>query len=90
MHCETNDGFKIADADMDIRGPGEFFGIKQSGALNFSCTDLNKDKDLVEAAKEHAFAIIAKDPQLREQKNILIRNKFMKEYKDSLYLMKVA
>ena len=53
--CETNDGFKIADADMDIRGPGEFFGIKQSGALNFSCTDLNKDKDLVEVAKEHAF-----------------------------------
>ena len=39
--CETNDGFKIAEADMEIRGPGEFFGIRQSGALNFSCTDLN-------------------------------------------------
>jgi ATP-dependent DNA helicase RecG len=87
---KTNDGFEIAEKDMELRGPGEFFGIRQSGALNFSCTDLNKDKDLVERAKDIAFGIIEKDPQLRAPENHLIRQRFIRDYKDSLYLMNIA
>ncbi len=88
--CETTDGFRIAEADMDIRGPGEFFGIRQSGMLNFSCTDLTRDKDILESAREEAFRIIAEDPQLRDQSNKVVRDNFEKEHSDSLYLMQIA
>jgi ATP-dependent DNA helicase RecG len=88
--CETNDGFKIAEVDMEIRGPGEFFGTRQSGILNFSCTDLNKDKDLLDNARKIAFEIVNDDPHLRKPENISIRECFLVNYKDALYLMKVA
>ncbi len=88
--CETTDGFKIAEADMDIRGPGEFFGIRQSGMLNFSCTDLTKDKELLESARDEAFGIIARDPQLRQEENLTIRRTFEKEHSNSFYLMEIA
>ncbi len=88
--CKTTDGFKIAETDMEIRGPGEFFGTRQSGVLNFSCTDLSKDKNLLLNAREIAFKIIEKDPQLRMNENIKIKNHFLKNYKDALYLMNVA
>ncbi|MBK8552648.1 MAG: ATP-dependent DNA helicase RecG [Ignavibacteria bacterium] len=88
--CETTDGFKIAETDMEIRGPGEFFGIRQSGILNFSCTDLNKDKDVLETARKIAFKIIEEDPQLRKPEYSVIKKAFMKNYKDSLYLMEIA
>lgn len=87
---ETTDGFKIAEADMEIRGPGEFFGIRQSGVLNFSSMDLNKDKDIVVKAKDKAFKIIEEDPQLRKPEHAVIRKSFMNNYKDSVYLMSVA
>jgi ATP-dependent DNA helicase RecG len=88
--CETTDGFKIAEEDMKLRGPGEFFGIRQSGVLNFSCTDLNKDKDVLEKAREIAFDLIDKDPNLRKSENEIIRKTFLNAYKDSLYLMEIA
>lgn len=88
--CETTDGFKIAEADMEIRGPGEFFGIRQSGMLNFSCTDLNRDKDIVETARKIAFKIIDDDPQLRKPEHRVIKKTFTKNYSNSLYLMEVA
>jgi len=88
--CETNDGFKIAEADMDIRGPGEFFGIRQSGALNFSCTDLTKDKELLESARAIAFKIIKEDVNLRKPEHNVIKRAFQKNFKNSLYLMEIA
>jgi len=88
--CQTTDGFKIAEKDMEIRGPGEFFGIRQSGIINFSCTDLNKDKDIVESARDIAFKIIDDDPHLRKAENELIKESFLKNYKDALYYMKIA
>lgn len=88
--CETNNGFEIAEKDMEIRGPGEFFGIRQSGVLNFSCTDLARDKDLLQQARDIAFEIIQSDTYLRKPEHKIIRDSFMANYKDSLYLMKIA
>lgn len=88
--CETTDGFRIAEADMEIRGPGEFFGIRQSGILNFSCTDLTRDKDVLETARKIAFEIVEKDPQLREPEHAVIREAFLKDFKDSQMLMETA
>ncbi|MBL8006410.1 MAG: ATP-dependent DNA helicase RecG [Ignavibacteria bacterium] len=88
--CETSDGFRIAEADMEIRGPGEFFGIRQSGVLNFSCTDLSRDGKILEDARKVAFKIINEDMNLRKPENKIIRRTFLKDFKDSLYLMEVA
>jgi ATP-dependent DNA helicase RecG len=87
---ETTDGFKIAEEDLDIRGPGEFFGIRQSGMLNFTCTDLSKDKDILDKAREIAFRIIKEDPQLRSPEHNVIRDTFIKNFKESIKLMDIA
>ncbi|HLT24688.1 MAG TPA: ATP-dependent DNA helicase RecG [Ignavibacteria bacterium] len=88
--CQTNDGFKIAEADLKLRGPGEVFGIKQSGTLNFTCTDLQKDRDLLENARNIAFEIVKKDPYLRNDDNKLIRYFFMTKYGNSIKLSGVG
>ena len=88
--CETNDGFKISEVDMEIRGPGEFFGTKQSGVLNFILTDLNRDKDILDSARKLAFEIIETDPQMRKPEHAPIKKMMLSTYKDAMYLMNIA
>ncbi|MGC2888443.1 MAG: helicase-related protein, partial [Candidatus Acidiferrum sp.] len=54
---ETSDGFKIAETDLQLRGPGEFFGTRQSGDLGFHIANPLRDKDLLEAAHREAYAL---------------------------------
>ncbi|HET7260104.1 MAG TPA: ATP-dependent DNA helicase RecG [Candidatus Acidoferrum sp.] len=54
---DTTDGFKIAETDLLLRGPGEFFGTRQSGDLGFHIANPIRDKDLLEAARREAFAL---------------------------------
>src|SRR6187431_3546087 len=49
--CETNDGFKVAEKDLEIRGPGEIEGTKQSGLLNFKLANIVQDKAMLEVSK---------------------------------------
>ncbi len=56
---QTNDGFKIAELDLELRGPGEFFGTRQAGIPNFRVANLIRDAKLLEAAKREAAAVIA-------------------------------
>ncbi|MFA5011519.1 MAG: ATP-dependent DNA helicase RecG [Ignavibacteria bacterium] len=88
--CKTTDGFKISEVDMEIRGPGEFFGTRQSGVLNFALTDLNKDRDILNSARSIAFGIIDKDPQLRMEEHKVIKKMLLTSYKDAMYLMNIA
>jgi ATP-dependent DNA helicase RecG len=87
---ETTDGFKISDVDLQIRGPGEFFGTRQSGELKFSAADLAKDMSLVEKARKSAFDLIDDDLQLRKDENKPIREHFLINYKESMNLIRVA
>ncbi|MCX7878883.1 MAG: ATP-dependent DNA helicase RecG [Ignavibacteria bacterium] len=87
---ETNDGFTIAEEDMKLRGPGEFFGTKQSGELKFTVADLIKDKRILDKAREAAFRIAEDDPQLRKVSNSAIRNFFSLNYSESMNLIKIA
>jgi ATP-dependent DNA helicase RecG len=64
---ETNDGYRIAEEDLNIRGPGEFFGIMQSGMPDFRVAHIVRDMALLENAKKDAFDIVERDPELTER-----------------------
>ncbi|MEW5746562.1 MAG: ATP-dependent DNA helicase RecG [Nitrospirota bacterium] len=61
----TTDGFRIAEEDLTIRGPGEFFGTKQSGLPDLKVANLVRDVKLLEIARKEAFALIEEDPSLK-------------------------
>ncbi len=61
----TNDGFRIAEEDLRLRGPGEFFGTRQSGLPDLRAANIIRDADLLEAARADAFGIVEADPELR-------------------------
>ena len=65
----SNDGFKIAEEDMKLRGPGDIFGIRQSGDLEFRIADIYNDASLLKSASEEVDLIISRDPQLKSIEN---------------------
>lgn len=62
--CQTNDGFKIAEVDMQLRGPGDIQGTQQSGLLNMKIANLATDQHILAEARKMALAIFEKDPGL--------------------------
>jgi len=60
----THDGFRIAEEDLRLRGPGEFFGTRQHGMPEFRIADLARDHEVLKEAREDAFALLEKDPKL--------------------------
>ena len=70
---ETNDGFKIAEVDLRLRGPGDLMGTQQSGALNLRIADLSKDQTLVVLAREEALELYNRDPRLTGPSLIALR-----------------
>lgn len=62
--CNTTDGFRIAELDLEIRGPGEFLGTKQSGIPQFKFANLIRDSRILSEARDQAFTLIEKDPTL--------------------------
>ena len=64
---ETNDGFEIARRDLEIRGPGEFLGARQSGAALLRFADLATDAELLEWARAAAPVMLDRHPELAEQ-----------------------
>ena len=65
--AETTDGFEIARRDLDIRGPGEFMGARQSGAALLRFADLDEDQPLIERAREAAQTLLREHPQIAER-----------------------
>jgi ATP-dependent DNA helicase RecG len=85
---KTTDGFKIAEEDLKLRGPGEFLGTKQSGYLEFRRADLVKDYDVLLKARECAFDLIKEDPELKGY--AVIKEELFRRWKDRLKLLEVA
>jgi ATP-dependent DNA helicase RecG len=71
--CATNDGFKVAEKDLEIRGPGDIGGTRQSGLLDFKLANIVQDKVILEAAKKAAEAILDKDPDLSSEENLPLK-----------------
>ena len=71
--CDTNDGFVIAEKDLELRGPGDIDGTRQSGALNFKLANIINDRQSLEEAKNEAYEICERDPNLTAVENAPIR-----------------
>ena len=71
----TLDGFKLSEFDLRMRGPGEIFGIAQSGRREGGLVDLRKDVDRVEEARNEARAILGRDPGLKDPANGNLRRR---------------
>ena len=80
----TTDGFVISDEDLKLRGPGEFFGIRQSGFLKYKIADMVTDGPILRKASQAAFELVKADPNLNQPAHELIRTRFMAEYQDKL------
>ena len=74
----TNDGFEIAEVDLELRGPGDIMGTQQSGDLDLKIADLSKDGQIVVLARDKAREILEEDPLLENPDYLLIREKLRK------------
>ncbi len=74
----TRDGFKLAELDLEIRGPGEFLGTKQSGELQFKYANLMRDQEILSEARKAAFELLQKDPLLEKKENSSFRRYMQK------------
>ncbi|HLV39157.1 ATP-dependent DNA helicase RecG [Xanthomarina sp.] len=80
----TNDGFEIAEVDLNLRGPGDLMGTQQSGVLNLKIADIIKDKDILQSARFYAKKVLGSDPTLKtpENKSILYTYQQVAKYKN--------
>jgi len=86
----TNDGFRIAEVDLEIRGPGEFFGTRQSGLPEFRVADLVRDAHLLEDARVQAHAIVTADRDLRLPEHRGLRAALLSRWRGKLDLASVG
>jgi ATP-dependent DNA helicase RecG len=87
---ETTDGFLIAERDLEIRGPGEFFGTKQSGLPDLRVANLVRDVQILERARQEAFALLRRDPKLNLPQHHAIRAALEHRWKKSLDLISIG
>jgi ATP-dependent DNA helicase RecG len=84
--AETNDGFRIAEADLELRGPGEFFGTRQSGLPELRMADLRRDGPLLDEAHQDAAQIVGADPELRAPWHAGLRAALLARWRGKLAL----
>lgn len=81
---ETDDGFEISEKDMDIRGPGEFLGTRQSGLPELKIGNIARDFRVMEEARIEAFSLVEEDPGLKDPRNAGIRQSIVERFKGKL------
>lgn len=87
---ETSDGFKIAEADLELRGPGDMMGTQQSGALDLLISDLGADGRILQLARDAATHICDEDPDFVLQKNQIIKRHISNLNKDQVNWSKIG
>jgi len=80
---DTTDGFKIAEVDLKLRGPGNLMGTQQSGVLNLKIADILKDSKILVTARNTAITLLQEDQNLAKEENLSIKKAFMKMTKSS-------
>lgn len=74
---KSNDGFQIAGEDLRLRGPGDFFGVRQSGMMEFKLADIFQDSEILKQAGEAAGAILMSDPELSLEEHRLLKERLL-------------
>lgn len=82
--AKSNDGFEIARKDLELRGPGDFFGIRQHGLPEFKLADLLKDVTVLKEATDAAKDILKSDAKLEKKENSILKNKIYEKYSEQL------
>ena len=85
----TNNGFEIAEKDMELRGPGDIEGTRQSGMLDFKLANIVQDRSLLEVAKSMVSTIIENDPDLNSAENLRLKN-FLQQQKGKMAWSKIS
>jgi ATP-dependent DNA helicase RecG len=88
--CRTNDGFEVAEVDLQLRGPGDIEGTQQSGILNLKIADLAKDQQILQLARQVATEILEADPQLLKTENQILNRQLIRQNKTNINWGKVA
>lgn len=86
---KTSNGFIIAEKDLEMRGPGEIDGTRQSGVLNFKLANIVRDRDILEASRTDATAILDADPELELEENRMLK-KFLHNQKQKFAWGKIS
>ncbi len=86
----STDGFVIAEEDLRIRGPGEFFGFRQWGMPEFRAANLVRDVDLLQQARQEAFALLKQDPQLKAPAHQALREAMLRRWEAKLDLGSIS
>jgi ATP-dependent DNA helicase RecG len=87
---KTNNGFEIAETDLNLRGPGDMMGTQQSGILDLMIADLGKDSKILQQARETAIEILNEDPQLVKPQNKMIKIQIESTRKDSVNWSRIS
>jgi len=86
----TNDGFKIAEEDLLIRGPGEFFGTRQAGMPDLKVADIENDTQLLEQARDEAFKLMESDPALKDPKHQMLRAVLKTKWQENFDMVSIG
>lgn len=86
----TNDGFEVAEVDMQLRGPGDLMGTQQSGILNFKLANLAKDQKILHTARFIAEEILKNDPELSAPENQFIKKHFVQNHKEKFIWSRIG
>jgi len=87
---KTTDGFKIAEEDLALRGPGEFFGIRQSGLPDFRVAHIIRDTPILIEARKEAFRLIQEDPELLHPSHAGVKDLLIKRWKGRMELATIG
>ncbi len=88
--CATRDGFKIGERDMQLRGPGEILGTRQSGELEFKAGDIFKDRNILYWAIEDRDELLAADPSLSAPEHLAFKRKLQELYQENWHLIDLS
>ena len=88
--CRTCDGFKIGERDMQLRGPGEILGTRQSGELEFKAGDFFKDRDILTSAIEDRDELLTQDPALVQPAHRLFKQRLIQLYEKNWHLIDLS
>ena len=87
---QSNDGFRIAEEDLRIRGPGDLIGVQQAGFIDLKLANLVRDADTLAAARQAALTLMKKDPRLTKPAHAAIKDKILRQSLHAAELLKTS